>query len=61
MLSTMVYIQCLYIHKNYLNVNDISMKNITSCAADGVTNMMGKKHGCLKLIKNANPKMIILH
>ncbi|GFU25463.1 SCAN domain-containing protein 3 [Nephila pilipes] len=37
------------------------MKNITSCAADGATNMMGKKNGCLKLMKDANPEMIIVH
>ncbi|GFX19223.1 SCAN domain-containing protein 3 [Trichonephila clavipes] len=29
--------------KNYLDVNDIPMKNITSCAADGAPNMMGRK------------------
>ncbi|GFT75634.1 SCAN domain-containing protein 3 [Nephila pilipes] len=47
--------------KNYLDVNDIEMKNITSCAADGVPNMMGKKNGCLKLMKDTNPEMIIVH
>ncbi|GFU23368.1 SCAN domain-containing protein 3 [Trichonephila clavipes] len=47
--------------KNYLDVNDIPMKNITSCAADGAPNMMGKKNGCLKLMKDANPEMIFVH
>ncbi|GFT00848.1 protein ZBED8 [Trichonephila clavipes] len=47
--------------KNYLDINDIPMKNITSCAADGATNMMGKKNGCLKLMKDANPEMILVH
>ncbi|GFX32885.1 protein FAM200A [Trichonephila clavipes] len=47
--------------KNYLDVNDIPMKNITSCAADGAPNMMGKKNGCLKLMKDANPGMILVH
>ncbi|GFS60408.1 SCAN domain-containing protein 3 [Trichonephila clavipes] len=47
--------------KNYLDVNDIPMKNITSCAADGAPNMMGKKNGCLKLMKDANPEMILVH
>ncbi|GFT87522.1 SCAN domain-containing protein 3 [Nephila pilipes] len=47
--------------KNYLDVNDIPMKNITSCTADGAPNMMGKKNGCLKLMKDANPEMIIVH
>ncbi|GFT99452.1 SCAN domain-containing protein 3 [Trichonephila clavipes] len=37
------------------------MKNITSCAADGAPNMMGKKNGCLKLMKDANPEMILMH
>ncbi|XP_053990031.1 protein FAM200C-like, partial [Hylaeus volcanicus] len=45
--------------KNYLDVNDIPMKNITSYAADGAPNMMGKKNGCLKLMKDVNPEMII--
>ncbi|GFT48349.1 SCAN domain-containing protein 3 [Trichonephila clavipes] len=44
-----------------LHVNDIPMKNITSCAADGAPNKMGKKNGCLKLMKNANPEMILVH
>ncbi|GFV64223.1 SCAN domain-containing protein 3 [Trichonephila clavipes] len=43
------------------NVNDIPMKNITSCAADGAPNMMGKKNGCLKLMKDANPELILVH
>ncbi|GFV21807.1 protein ZBED8 [Trichonephila clavipes] len=47
--------------KNYLDVNDIPMKNITSCAADGAPNMMGKKNDCLKLMKDANPEMILVH
>ncbi|GFW28208.1 protein ZBED8 [Trichonephila clavipes] len=37
------------------------MKNITSCAADGAPNMMGEKYGCLKLMKDANPEMILVH
>ncbi|XP_071042039.1 SCAN domain-containing protein 3-like [Parasteatoda tepidariorum] len=47
--------------KNYLDVNNIPMKNITSCAADGAPNMMGKKNGCLKLMKDENPEMILVH
>lgn len=47
--------------KNYLDVNNIPMKNITSCAADGAPNMMGKKNGCLKLMKDENPKMLLVH
>lgn len=45
--------------KNYLSM--IPMKNITSCAADGAPNMMGKKNGCVKLMKDANPEMILVH
>lgn len=37
------------------------MKNITSCAADGAPNMMGKKNGCLKLMKDENPEMLLVH
>ncbi|KFM83159.1 SCAN domain-containing protein 3, partial [Stegodyphus mimosarum] len=37
------------------------MKNITSCAADGVPSMMGKKNGCLKLMKDENPEMVLVH
>ncbi|GFV86800.1 SCAN domain-containing protein 3 [Trichonephila clavipes] len=37
------------------------MKNITSCAVDGAPNMMGKKDGCLKLVKDSNPELILVH
>ncbi|XP_042896349.1 SCAN domain-containing protein 3-like [Parasteatoda tepidariorum] len=47
--------------KNYLDVNNIPMKNITSCAADGAPKMMVKKNDCLKLIKDENPEMIFVH
>lgn len=47
--------------KNYLDANNIPMKNITSCAADGAPNMMGKKNGCLKLMKDENPEMLLVH
>ncbi|XP_065654689.1 SCAN domain-containing protein 3-like [Hydra vulgaris] len=36
------------------------MRNITSCAADGAPNMMGKKNGCLKLMKDENPDMLLV-
>ena len=32
-----------------------------SCAADGAPAMMGKKKGCLKLLKNENPNMLTVH
>lgn len=47
--------------KNYLELKNISMKNITSCAAYGAPKMMDKKNGCLKLIKDINPEMVIVH
>ncbi|GFX23292.1 SCAN domain-containing protein 3 [Trichonephila clavipes] len=39
----------------------ITYINITSCAADGAPNMMGKKIGCLKLMKDAHPEIILVH
>ncbi|XP_065671819.1 protein FAM200A-like [Hydra vulgaris] len=47
--------------KNYLDTNKIQMKNLTSCAADGAPNMMGKKNGCSKLMKDENPDMLLVH
>ncbi len=47
--------------KKYLDENQISMENITSCAADGAPVMMGKKKGCLKLMKDDNPQMLLVH
>ncbi|GFU74207.1 SCAN domain-containing protein 3 [Trichonephila clavipes] len=47
--------------KNYSDVNDIPMKNITSCAADGAPNIIGKKNGCLKWMKDVNPEIILVH
>lgn len=47
--------------KIYLDKNQIPMKNITSCAADGAPSMMGKKRGCLKLMKDDNPDMLLVH
>ena len=37
------------------------IKNITVCAADGAPNMMGKKNGCLKLMKDENPEILLVH
>lgn len=37
------------------------MENIPSCAADGAPVMMGKKNGCLKLMKDENPEMLLVH
>lgn len=47
--------------KDYLDANNIPMENITSCAADGAPVMMGKKTGCLKLMKDENPEMLLVH
>ncbi|CAB4054779.1 unnamed protein product [Lepeophtheirus salmonis] len=46
---------------NYLHGNNIPMENIIYCAADGDPVMMGKKKGCLKLTKDENLEMIIVH
>ncbi|XP_042229496.1 SCAN domain-containing protein 3-like [Homarus americanus] len=37
------------------------MENIISCAADGAPVMMGKKNGVLKLLKDDNPQMLLVH
>ncbi|GFV49938.1 integrase catalytic domain-containing protein [Trichonephila clavipes] len=42
------------------DANNISMKNITSCAAVGAPIMMGKTNGCLKLMKD-NPNMLLAY
>ncbi|GFS78132.1 SCAN domain-containing protein 3 [Nephila pilipes] len=47
--------------KTYLDANNVPMKNITSCAADSAPNRMGNKNGCLKLIKDENPNMVLVH
>ena len=36
------------------------MKHITSCAANVAPAMIGKKNGCLKLIKDKNSKMLFV-
>lgn len=47
--------------KTYLDENKIPLTNIASCAADGAPNMMGKKNGCLKMMKDENPEMLLVH
>lgn len=47
--------------KNYLFETQIAIKNIISCSADGAPVMMGKKNGCLKLLKDDNPEMLLVH
>ena len=37
---------------NYLDVNNVSMENMTFCAADGAPVMIGKKNGCLILLRD---------
>ena len=46
--------------KHYLDVKNITMENMSSCAADSAPVMMGKKNGCLKLIKDENPNVILV-
>ena len=46
---------------NYFDDNEIPKTNIVSCAADGAPAMMGKNTGCLKLLKDENPNMLVVH
>ena len=46
--------------KHYLDVKNITMENITSCAADSAPVMMGKKNGCLKLMKDENLDVLLV-
>ncbi|XP_067134902.1 protein FAM200A-like [Centruroides vittatus] len=46
--------------KIYLDETQIQMRNITSCA-DGAPAIMGKKCGCLKLMKDDNTEMMLAH
>ncbi|XP_036366092.1 SCAN domain-containing protein 3-like [Octopus sinensis] len=47
--------------KHYLDENKMPKENILSCMADGAPDMMGKKTGCLKMMKDENPNMLIVH
>ena len=47
--------------KTYLDDKQIPVENIISCAADGAPVMMGKKNGVLKLLKDENPQMLLVH
>ena len=46
---------------NYFADNHIPMTSLVSCAADGAPAMMGKQNGCLKLLKDNQPSMMIVH
>ena len=45
----------------YLKDKEIPLDNIKSCAADGAPSMMGKKNGCLMLMKKDNPELTTVH
>ncbi|XP_014775207.1 protein ZBED8-like [Octopus bimaculoides] len=47
--------------KHYLDVNKIPKENLLSCAEDGASAKMGKKMGCLKMMTDENPNMLIVH
>lgn len=47
--------------KNYLNLHEIPIDNILSIAADGAPAMMGRNNGCLKMLKDENPNILIVH
>ena len=46
---------------NYFDDNEIPKTNIVSCAAHWAPAMMGKNTGCLKLLKDENPNMLVVH
>ena len=46
--------------KNYLDAQNISKENITSCTTDGAPVMMDK-HGYLKMMKDENPEVLLVH
>ena len=46
---------------NYFDDNEIPKTNIVSCAADGAPAIMGKNTECLKLLKDENPNMLVVH
>ena len=43
------------IYKNHMSMLEIPLHNVISCAADGAPAMMGRRQGCLKLMKIDNP------
>lgn len=45
----------------FLNDKEIPISNMLSCAADGAPAMMGKRNGCLMLLKKENPELLIVH
>ena len=47
--------------KKYLHINNIAIENIRSCAVDGAPVMSGKEKGCLKMMKDDNPDMLLVH
>ena len=47
--------------KQYFTENSIPISNLISVAADGAPAMMGRHNGVLKLLKNANPKIMAVH
>ena len=51
----------IYKLKHYLDVKNIPIEKITSCAPDGAPVIMGKKNGSLKLMKDENQDMLLVH
>ena len=47
--------------KHFFYANKIPKENLLSWAADGAPSMMGKQNGCLKMMKDENPDMLIVH
>ncbi|XP_028968917.1 SCAN domain-containing protein 3-like [Galendromus occidentalis] len=47
--------------REYLSEHKIPIENMVSCVADGAPAMMGRKKGCLKMLKDDNPGMLTIH
>ena len=46
---------------NYFDDHEIPKTNIVLCAADGTLAMIGKNPGCLKLMKDDKPNILVVH
>ena len=49
------------VYKNYMSRWNILLGNVVACTADGAPAMIGKRNGVLKLMKDDNPKMMLVH
>ena len=47
--------------KEFFTERKVPMRNMISCAADGAPAMMGRRTGCLQLLKADNPNLLTVH